>query len=64
METKSWYKNEILKFVSEKEVDEWLKRNPMPNYWQDKDKYSWAYTEMPVGMLITWWRKYILCWNI
>jgi hypothetical protein len=57
------YKEEILKLVSKKELDEWLKRNPKPSYWQG-DKYSWAYTEMPVGRFFTWYRKKVLGWDI
>lgn len=54
------YKTEILKRVSEKELNEWLKRNPMPENWQDKNPYSWAYTEMPVGKISGWLRKIFL----
>ena len=40
----SYFKNEgkITK------VKKWLKNNPKPKKWKG-DKYSWAYTEMPIG---------------
>jgi len=58
------YKQELLKLTTQKEVDHWLKTNPMPKYWEHGDVYSWAYLEMPVGKFNTWWRKKILGWNI
>jgi len=57
------YKKKLLKNVSGKEVEEWLKKNPKPKKWEG-DKYSYAYTEMPVGSIATWWRKNIYGWNI
>lgn len=58
------YKDKLLKKVSEKELNEWLKKNPMPYEWEDRNKYSWAYTEMPVGSFFTWWRKNVLGWDV
>jgi hypothetical protein len=56
---KSNYKKELLKKVSEAELEEWLRRNPMPFYWTTQDKYEYAYCEMNTGRFFTWWRKYI-----
>lgn len=42
------YKKELLKYTTEKKFKEWLKNNPMPDNWIDRDPYSWAYTEMEV----------------
>ncbi len=57
------YKKELLKIVSIEEVNEWLVRNPVPGNWKG-DKYSYAYTEMPIGWFWTWYRRNILGYNI
>jgi hypothetical protein len=57
------YKKELLKVASEKEVEEWIIRNPMPKEWQG-DKYSYAYTEMPIGSAFSFIRKNIFGWAI
>lgn len=58
------YKKELLKLISEKELNIWLEKNPMPDEWEDRDRYSWAYTEMPIGTYQTWYRKNVLGWDI
>lgn len=58
------YEYEMLKKVSVNELEEWLNRNPMPKNWHDRNRYSWAYTEMPSSKFLTWWRKTILGWRI
>ncbi len=57
------FKKEVLKKVSEKELNEWIKRNPPPKEWNGT-KYSYAYTEMNVGSFTTWYRKNILGYKI
>ncbi len=49
--------------LSKKEVDVWLKLNPLPVEWQE-GKYAYALTEMPVGKFWTWYRKNIVGWKI
>lgn len=54
-----YYRAEMLKRVSEEELEEWLRRNPPPRKWQ-AGKYGWAFLEMPVGSLYTYLRKNLL----
>jgi hypothetical protein len=65
MLTELAYKNILLGYISEKELNIWLEKNPVPDIWcRDGGKYSYAYTEMPIGKIFTWWRKNILRWKI
>ena len=41
------YKKQMLKLVTEDQLNKWLDENPKPSNWEG-NKYSWAYTEMPV----------------
>lgn len=60
-----WYKQKILSdgHTTEKEVQEWLKRNPPPKYWEE-GQYAWAYCEMETGGIAHWWRKKVYKWDI
>jgi hypothetical protein len=63
-----YYKEEILKETSEKELNEWLDHNPIPPEWMKRnyncEKYAYAFTVMRTGVFYTWWRKHILKWDI
>ncbi len=61
--TEQEYKDELLRHISELELNEWLRRNPIPADWID-GKYSFAYTEMPVSKFLSWWRKNFLGYKI
>lgn len=57
------YKKLILAKTSLAEVDEWLKRNPVPAQWLG-NRYAWAYHEMPRNKFYTWFRKTFLGYSI
>lgn len=54
--TEEFFKSELLKKVSETELNQWLEKNPCPKYWKG-GLYSWAYLEMPVGSFFSWFRQ-------
>ncbi len=56
-------KNAVLKHCNEAELEQWLTRNPIPAKWKG-GPYSWAYTEMAVGGIFTWWRRNFLGYKI
>ena len=57
------YKTILLGYITEKELNIWLEKNPVPKNWKG-GKYSYAYTEMSIGKFFTWWRKNVFGWKI
>lgn len=41
------YRQNLLKVVTKKDLKKWLQENPMPKNWKNKNKYAWAYENMP-----------------
>jgi hypothetical protein len=42
------YRQALLELTTAARLRRWLAENPAPHYWQG-GKYSWAYSEMPLG---------------
>ncbi len=57
------FKIKVLKTISEKEVNEWLRRNPKPADWI-YGTYEYVYEEMPRSKFLSWWRRKFLGYKL
>jgi hypothetical protein len=61
--TETFCKRALLKKVGENELEEWVRRNPVPIQFIG-GKYAHAYMYMNIGGFHTWVRKNILGYKI